>query len=252
MSCISITSASRPRNCAAVGRRLAAVAPERLWTRSPAGAPPPGTHARVTSWLYQLQGYPGGRLDAIARAPQQLAVIDLARDANTGYFRPDEIAALHRAGKTVLAYFEIGSVEDFRPEYAPLRRDAGDLVLNKWPDWPNEYFVRYWDERWWSDDRADSVYSLSYLAEYRGIIKWLIHNHVPFDIVVRPDDAELSRYVTVIAPALTAVSDREAELLDGYVAGGGKLVVTGPKPASLDELGDPRRTAALKSLGRRR
>jgi cysteinyl-tRNA synthetase len=103
----------------------------------------------VTSWLYQLQGYPGGRLDAIARAPQQLDVIDLARDAATGYFRPDEIAALHRAGKTVLAYFEIGSVEDFRPEYASVRHDANDLVLNKWPDWPNEYFVRYWDPRWW-------------------------------------------------------------------------------------------------------
>jgi cysteinyl-tRNA synthetase len=96
--------------------------------------------------VYQLQNYPSGNLAAIARAPQPLAVVDLARDANTGYFRPDELAALHRAGKTVFAYFEIGSIEEFRPEYPSLPRD---LVLNRWEDWPNEHFVRYWDARWW-------------------------------------------------------------------------------------------------------
>jgi hypothetical protein len=106
------------------------------------------------------------------------------------------------------------------------------------------------DDLWWSDDEADSVYSLSYLAEYRGMIKWLTHSHIPFDIIVRPDAAELSRYHTVIAPALTALADRDADLLDRYVATGGKLVITGPKPASLDELGNPRGVAALKSLQR--
>ena len=105
----------------------------------------------ITSWLYQLQNYPDGRLDALARAPQHLAVIDLARDAGSSYFKPDEIAALRRSGKKVLAYFEIGSIEDFRPEYGPLRRHARDLILNRWSEWPNEYFVRYWDERWWTE-----------------------------------------------------------------------------------------------------
>lgn len=105
----------------------------------------------ITSWLYQLQNYPDGRLDELARAPQPLAVIDLARDAGSSYFRRDEIEALRRSGKTVLAYFEIGSIEDFRPEYGPLRRDARDLILNRWDEWPDEFFVRYWDERWWTD-----------------------------------------------------------------------------------------------------
>ena len=108
------------------------------------GAPP-----AITNWVYQLQGYHAGRLDALARAPQQLAVIDLARDAGADFFRAEEIAALRESGKKVLAYFEIGSIEDFRPEYGPLRRQAGDLILNRWGDWPNEYFVRYWDPRWW-------------------------------------------------------------------------------------------------------
>ena len=90
-----------------------------------AGPPAAGGRRPITSWVYQLQNYPDGRLDELARAPQPLAVIDLARDAGCGYFRRAEIGALRRTGKTVLAYFEIGSIEDFRPEYGPLRRHAG-------------------------------------------------------------------------------------------------------------------------------
>jgi Beta-galactosidase trimerisation domain len=107
------------------------------------------------------------------------------------------------------------------------------------------------DIMWWSLEDVDSVYSLTYLAEYRGIVKWLVHNHVPFDIVVRPDAAELARYETVIAPSLAAISDRDAGLLDRYVADGGRLVVTGPKPASLDEFGNPRSAEILRSLAQR-
>jgi hypothetical protein len=104
------------------------------------------------------------------------------------------------------------------------------------------------DVLWWSAEEEDSVYSLTYLAEYRGMIKWLTHNHIPFDIVVRPDAAELSRYDTLIAPALTAISDADAELLDRYVAKGGHLVVTGPRPGMLDEFGNRRSATALSSL----
>lgn len=109
----------------------------------------PNADGGADGWVYQLQGYDHGGLSALARAPQRLAVVDLARDAGTDWFRPDEIAALKASGKRVLAYFEIGSIESFRPEYAPLRADAADLLLNRWPDWPDETFVRYWDERWW-------------------------------------------------------------------------------------------------------
>lgn len=124
-------------------------------SRPAADRPPaPATSApdavpRITSWVYQLQGYRQGRLDALVQAPQQLAVIDLARDAGADYFRAEEIGAVRASGKTVLAYFEIGSIENFRPEYRPLRHGAGDLILNRWDEWPQEYFVRYWEPRWW-------------------------------------------------------------------------------------------------------
>lgn len=135
--------------------------PSTLSGSPPAGSPPsvptggparpgsPTTLSGIRSWAYQLQGYQANGLDALARAPHDLVVVDLARDARSDWFRADEIAALHGAGKRALAYFEIGSIEDFRPEYPGLRRDAGDMVLNRWEDWPNEYFVRYWDGRWW-------------------------------------------------------------------------------------------------------
>lgn len=103
----------------------------------------------VKNWVYQLQGYASERLDALAQSPHDLAVIDLARDAAEDAFRPDEIANLKASGKRVLAYFEIGSIETFRPEYATIRAQAPDLILNRWEDWPDEFFVKYWDPRWW-------------------------------------------------------------------------------------------------------
>jgi cysteinyl-tRNA synthetase len=104
----------------------------------------------VRSWAYQLQGYAGDRLDQLAAGPYHLVVVDLARDAHDDWFTAAELARLRATGKWALAYFEIGSIEDFRPEYPVLRRDAADLVANPWTEWPGEYFVRFYDERWWA------------------------------------------------------------------------------------------------------
>ena len=106
--------------------------------------------AGITNVVFQLQNYQDGRLDALARAGFSLAVIDLARDAGSSYFTADELSRLKRSGTKVLAYFEIGSIENFRPDFASLKEHDGDLFLNEWPAWPGEYFVRYWDPRWWS------------------------------------------------------------------------------------------------------
>jgi cysteinyl-tRNA synthetase, unknown class len=123
----------------------------------------------VTSWAYQLQGYAHGRLDAIGAASQRLVVVDLARDARTDWFTSRELGALHAQGKTVLAYFEIGSIENFRPEYGPLRQNLPSLILNQWDEWPEEYFVRYWDPRWWDDivrPRIDQAIAASFDGVY--------------------------------------------------------------------------------------
>ncbi|MBO3750457.1 endo alpha-1,4 polygalactosaminidase [Streptosporangiaceae bacterium NEAU-GS5] len=123
-------------------------------------APQPSLSA-VRSFVYQLQRYTDDRLDAIAGAPQPLAIIDLSRDGTArGAFTAAEIARLRGAGKLVLAYFEIGSIEEFRDEWGLVRRRHPDLVLNRWAEWPDEHFVRYWDPRWWDSvvrPRADQA-----------------------------------------------------------------------------------------------
>lgn len=133
----------------AVGLATAACTPSGAPPTTPGGTSHSGGASAAGGWVYQLQGYAGDGLDKLTRAPQHIAVIDLARDAKSEFFRPDEIAALRASGKKVLAYFEIGSIEQFRPEYAPLRDRDRDVILNQWPDWPGEYFVRYWEPRWW-------------------------------------------------------------------------------------------------------
>lgn len=112
------------------------------------GASPPWPDG-IRSWVYQLQDYRDGRLDEIAAAPHDLAVVDLARDAGSDWFTAREIARVRQSGKVVLAYLEIGAIEDFRPEAAAVRASEDELVLNRWEDWPEEHFVRYWEESWW-------------------------------------------------------------------------------------------------------
>lgn len=118
--------------------------------RTVARGPAAGSVASLTSAVVQLQNYQDDRLDALARAGFSLAVIDLARDAGSSYFTADEISQLRRSGTKVLAYFEIGSIENFRPDFGYLRKHDGDLFLNEWSSWPGEYFARYWDPRWWN------------------------------------------------------------------------------------------------------
>lgn len=108
--------------------------------------------------------------------------------------------------------------------------------------------IRKDDAHWWSNEPKDSLYLRGYLAEYRGIIKWLVRHHVPFDILVRPRADELSAYDAVIAPSLVALSAHDAGLLDDYVANGGHLIVTGPDAATLDEFGTRRSAPILQSL----
>ena len=194
-------------------------------TRPPSGAPGP-----EGGWVYQLQGYPGGRLDELAQAPQRLAVIDLARDAGTDYFRPEEIAALRATGKTVLAYFEIGAIEEFRPEYAQLSAEAPNLILNRWPDWPDEHFVRYWEPHWWERvvkprvDRAlragfDGVYLDTPLA-YEELDLSLVPGRSRTQLAAQMVDliVTISRYAKARSAGFQIVPQNSPELRDypGY------------------------------------
>ncbi|MGC9523347.1 MAG: MJ1477/TM1410 family putative glycoside hydrolase [Anaerolineae bacterium] len=121
-------------------------------TPSPEPSPTTMTDTRerrwseVDSWVYQLTGYPDDRLDEIAASAYDLAVIDLSRDGGESTFTAGEIAAVQATGKLVLAYFEIGAIEDYRPEWPEI---PDTLKLGPVEGWPGEHYVAYWDERWW-------------------------------------------------------------------------------------------------------
>ncbi len=102
--------------------------------------------AAVKSWVYQLTKYQDARLDQIAGAGFDLAVIDLARDGHTNFFTADEISAAQRHRMFVLAYFEVGAIENYRPEWPQVPED---VKLHPVKGWPKERLVRFWDERWW-------------------------------------------------------------------------------------------------------
>lgn len=103
-------------------------------------------------------------------------------------------------------------------------------------------------KEFWSEDAADSVYQRQYLAEYTGLVKLLVNQHVPFDVLVRPTAQELAAYQTVVLPDLEAVADDEAALLRSYTNAGGHLIATGTNPTGWDQYGSTRTQYALADV----
>jgi len=104
------------------------------------------------------------------------------------------------------------------------------------------------DELWWAENTIDSVYSRDYLAEHRGVLKVLVNEHIPFNILIVPEQAELNKYQTIFLPNVEAISDAEAGRLRAFVSQGGHLIVTGPNPTGMDEFGNNRSSYALSDL----
>jgi cysteinyl-tRNA synthetase len=198
---------------------------------SPVAGSSPVRLGQIRSWVYQLQAYQHDTVDALAHAPQQLAVIDLARDGGHSFFTAAEVSTVRRSGKVVLAYFEIGSIEHFRPEYPDLRDSAGELIGNEWSDWPGEYFVRYWDQRWWDRvvrsrvDQAinagfDGVYLDTALA-YEELDLGRAPGQTRADLARAMVDliVRISRYARALRPGMLVVPQNSPELrvYDGYL-----------------------------------
>ncbi len=91
-------------------------------------------------------------------------------------------------------------------------------------------------------------------GEFQGIIKLLSEEHIMYDIII-PDQLGSSRaprqpgdYELIILGDVENMSDDLVSLLDNYVEGGGKLLVTGATSAK-DGTGNPLNRIRLKSLG---
>jgi cysteinyl-tRNA synthetase len=171
----------------------------------------------VRSWVYQLTSYKDDKLEELIGSDFDLAVIDLARDGGKDFFSRQEIEQLKNSGKIVLAYFEIGAIEEFRPEWNAV---ADDLKAGPVEGWPNEQYVRFWDERWWPivKGRVDQAIQSGFDGAYLDLIT--AYEEIPdtklgseerarrmVDLVVR-----VSRYAKSKAPNFKIVPQNCPEL----------------------------------------
>jgi len=131
------------------------------------GAPPP---PGVRTWVYQLTGYPSMRLDALGATAAGLFVIDLTKDGRQPWTSAD-LAPFQ--GRPALAYMEIGGMENYRVEYTVVQKNASDLLLNPVPGWSGEWYVKYWDERWWNlvvQPRLDKALAAGFKGVYLDLV----------------------------------------------------------------------------------
>lgn len=173
----------------------------------------------VSNWVYQLTGYQNDQLSQIAGSNFQLAVVDLARDGSSDYFTPSEVAAVQVTGKIVLAYFEIGAIEEYRPEW-PLV--PPDLMLGAVNGWPGEQYVKYWDPRWWPivQGRVDQAIAAGFDGAYLDMI--VTYEEIPAnaagtnraDLASKMVDLidRLARYAKTIDPNFKIVPQNAPEL----------------------------------------
>ena len=126
---------------------------------------------QAQTWVIQLGYYQNNRLAQIADNVFDMAVIDLARDGGD-YFTPAEISTVKASGKLILAYLDIGAIEDYRPERPHVEQTMADIILERVHGWPEERYVKYWDERWWLvvQGRVEQALSAGFDGVYLDLI----------------------------------------------------------------------------------
>lgn len=171
----------------------------------------------VKSWVYQLCDYKDGKLDEMAGSNFDLAVVDLSRDGGSDFFSRQEIGKLKSSGKLVLSYFEIGAIEENRPEWKLV---PDDLKAGRVDGWPNEQYVKFWDERWWPiiKGRVDRALDAGFDGAYLDMIT--TYEEIPGSGMTLEQRAQamvalldrISRYAKAKNPAFRIVPQNCPEL----------------------------------------
>ncbi len=195
-------------------------------TPSPTQAPGGADWSSVETWVYQLSGYTNDSLDEIAASGFDMAVIDLARDGGSDYWSRSEINALRATGTIALAYFEVGAIENYRPEWGDV---PADMKLGAVSGWPSEQYVAYWDPRWWPivQGRVDQAIAAGFDGAYLDMI--VTYEEIPAgaagtnraDLAQKMVDliARLSTYAKAQDPDFKVVPQNSPELrkYNGYL-----------------------------------
>lgn len=160
-------------------------------------------------WVYQLDGYGHGGLDEVAATHAEYAVVDFTRDG-TEAFTAAEVGEVQAGGTTVLAYLSIGTIENYRSDAGA----AAGLQLNRWEDWPDEHFVRYWDDAWWTilTARLDAVIE----AGFDGVYLDTPLAYEEIDLALVPGETRESLAERMVA-LIVAISDYTKQRAPDFV-----------------------------------
>ena len=106
----------------------------------------------VHNWVYWINN---PDLSQISSSAYELAVIDYSADGSgDAAFTAAQIARLRASGchRRVVAYFSIGEAESYRwywqAGWRPGAANTPPWLVGADPDWPDNYWVRYWDPSW--------------------------------------------------------------------------------------------------------
>jgi cysteinyl-tRNA synthetase len=125
----------------AMNGRAGAAASEESWPRRALRS--------ATSFGYQLQNIDPA---AVARSSCSVFIVDFANDQGRPFSRA-EVAAMQRredgGRRLVLAYLSIGEAENYRSYWrADWASSPPAWLSGENPDWPGNFYVRYWFEDW--------------------------------------------------------------------------------------------------------
>jgi hypothetical protein len=167
------------------------------------------------------------------KSPEMTSTVDPDyRTRVFGFIRANEDLLFRGESAARVALLHSSASRDYVDGACLIDGDCGVGLYETWQ-------VPTAGQAWWTDGPDDSVSKANYLPEYRGLAKALIRSHVPFDLLPSRLVAagDLARYDLVMVPDPRALSADEATALRQYVTAGGHLLLTGPAPGSLDELG---------------
>ncbi|MBK9178156.1 MAG: endo alpha-1,4 polygalactosaminidase [Acidimicrobiales bacterium] len=184
------------------------------------GARGPGALAEVDRWLYLLAvPVEPDVVEAIAASSHDLVVIDPAVTETDSADVPVRamVERLHDAGKTVVAYVDVGEAESYRT-YWQEGWGIGDpaWILSEDPDgWAENYPVAYWDPEWqalWLDDGGlvDVVAGLGFDGLY---LDWV--EGYSDEVVAEAADADGVDPAEEMAVWVGALADRMRERRPG-------------------------------------
>ncbi|MFH1742629.1 MAG: MJ1477/TM1410 family putative glycoside hydrolase [bacterium] len=104
---------------------------------------------QVNDWLYVID-LSDLSIEEIAASGYDLVVMDYSQYGDEeSEFTPGQIAQLHAAGMTAVAYFSIGEAESYRFYWQSSWTDNPPSWMGpENPEWEGNYKVRYWDSGW--------------------------------------------------------------------------------------------------------